>query len=164
MLSNVIRAYDDTIELMIPEEFEEIAPDHIKGRFKNNKPDVLYEHKTNKAMITLTKSDSIVFSDDVESRLSEYYIAYQRSVAGFANSKLAIKTLEGDRKIGTFHYTSTSIDRDWLNFFVLLEIEGKEAVITLHCFAEDSPLLGIKFMQVLNSIRYLQESSFEKEP
>ena len=163
MLSNKIRAFDETIELMIPEEFEEIMSDQIKGRFKNNKPDVLYEHKIMKAMITLTKSDLTVFSADVESRLSEYYIAYQRSVAGFANSQLAIKTLYCSRKIGTFHYTSTSIDRDWLNFFVLLEVDGQEAVITLHCSREDSPLLGMKFMQVLNSIRYLQDASIEKE-
>lgn len=45
-----------------------------------------------------------------------------------------------------FHYTSTTTEK-LLNYVVLACVDGKEALITMHCDINDCPAYAEKFMK-----------------
>ena len=152
MMNNTISVLDDKVRLNIPDEFSIMSDEEAKHFFQNTTPDILYGIEDKKAFISITKTDIKIEDDNIDSRLAQYYELYRRSVANFSNGKLAKRTLNNGKPIGAFHYTSTSAERNLLNFFVLFPLDDNEVVMTMHCSAEDSPILGGKFMQVANTI------------
>lgn len=152
MLSKEVRFYDEKLSICIPEEFQKLNSEQIKEYFNNNQPEFAYANEEKRAVITITKTNTELFDESLEDRLVEYYNIYQRSVANFSNGNMAKRMCLGGSKIGMFHYTSTSIERDLLNFFCLLVIDTCEVMVTLHCAIIDSPIFGKKFMEVVNSI------------
>lgn len=68
---------------------------------------MLYGIEEKKAFISITRTDTAIAEEDLEKRISEYYQAYSRSVANFANGGIAKRILQDGTTIGDFHYTST---------------------------------------------------------
>lgn len=151
-MGKVVSFYDEKLSISIPEEFERLHTEQIKNYFNNSQPEFAYAYEDKRAVITITKPDIELSENNLEDRLVEYYNIYQRSVANFSNGNMAKKLCNSGKKIGMFHYTSTSVERDLLNFFCLLSLDDKEVMVTLHCAILDSPELGKKFMDVINSI------------
>ncbi len=151
-MNTEVRFYDEKLSISIPEEFKKLNAEQTKEYFNYSQPEFAYANEEKKAIITITKTNTELFDESLEDRLVEYYNIYQRSVANFSNGNMAKKLCVGGSKIGMFHYTSTSVERDLLNFFCLLAVDTCEVMVTLHCAIADSPILGKKFMEVVNSI------------
>ena len=100
----------------------------------------------------MSRAEIRLEASDIEKRLNEYHHVYSRSTANFGNVRMAKKHLDQGGEIGAFQYTSTTVERDLRNLFVLLSVEGKETVITMHCSAQDALTVRKSFMKILDSI------------
>lgn len=102
--------------------------------------------------MSVLKTDYKTSGVAIDERIVEYCDLYKRSVPNFDNFKIAKKKTKSGVDIAAFYYTSTSPERDLYNFFILTSLDESELIFTLHCSAENAPLFGMKFMNILNSI------------
>ena len=152
IMNNTIFLYDDTLKLELPDSFVKYVKEDVQKCFQGDAPDFVYGIEDRKTIVSITKTNIDIKAEDFDTRLQEYYTLYSRNVPSFSAGKLVKKELNDGNEIGAFQYISTSAERDLLNFFVLLPLNKKECIITMHCSIEDGFYYGLTFMHILNSI------------
>lgn len=152
MQNSLISLFGEKVKMKIPEEFTLMTTEQAKLFFLGTVPEILYGIEEKRAFISITHTDITIETENLERRITEYYQLYNRSIANFANGGLAKRLLQDGTPIGVFHYTSTTADRDLINYFALFPLKGKEVVMSMHCSIEDSLVIAKKFLEVLNSI------------
>ncbi len=150
---NKVELWDSKLRFQIPEGFEELSKHEIAKYYTSSlKPDFLFENKSNGAFIAVAALERELTAEALQSRIQEYAAGYQRVVPNFANCQIAIRKINDDKVIGMFYYTSTTINRNLLNYVVLGCLDGKEVMMTLHCNIEDCPEYAEKLMRTVNSL------------
>lgn len=81
---------------------------------------------------------------------------YQRSVPNFDNFKALSKKTKAGRDIGVFQYTSTTGKHDYLNYFILTDINSKELLFNYNIEACNCNKISNDFFIMLNSINQIQ--------
>lgn len=152
-MSREIILYENKLRFDIEDKFEDIDPDECRQYFAGQIPEKIFGIPEKKTFITVMRSGNGLEPSETEQRLNEYYYAYSRSVANFSNGKMVKRELNNGDIMGVFHFGSTTVERNLLNFFALLSVDGKEVIMTMHCSAEDSMRLGKEFVKTLDSIQ-----------
>ena len=153
-MSKQISLYDSNIVAEIPENFTLMTREEAQEFFKLEAPEQAYSNENKSAFITLNRNESELTSEGIEKRLNEYYTIHTRVVPNFKNPSLAKRSLENGVEIGAFQYTSTSATKDLYNTCLLIPVDGKEVVMTMHCDLEQAMTQGKEFMDVLASVRW----------
>ena len=152
MVMNKTELFDAKLRFQIPEGFKQVPDEEIAHYYPAKQPDILFENKENGALIAVAKLENELAADALEARIQEYAAVYQRSVPNFANCKIGKRTLPNGKQLGMFYYTSTTAQRDLLNYVVLSSLDGKEIMLTLHCNCKDCPAYAEKLMRTINSV------------
>lgn len=152
-MSKHIALYENELEFELPDEFETLDAEVCERYFNGQLPEHIYGILEKQAFITVSRKKEALKQESLEKRLNEYYHAYSRSTANFSNGKMVKKALDNGKAIGAFHFSSTTVERNLLNFVVLFDTAGYETIMTMHCGAKDSMKLGKLFMETLDSIR-----------
>ncbi len=160
-MSKRISLYDSNIVAEIPEDFTCMSREEAEEFFKLEMPEQVYSNRNKSAFITLNRNGQELTSEGIEKRLNEYYTIHTRVVPNFKNASLAKRSLENGVEIGALQYTSTSATKDLYNTCLLIPVDGKEVVITMHCELEQAMTQGKEFLDVLASIEW--EENNEKQ-
>lgn len=152
MLTKTHSLFDDKITIGVPEGFAELNDQETSLYYKNERPNIVFANKEKGAILTLSILEQPLKSSEVEARVQEYVVLYQRSIPNFANCKVAMRPIDENNNIGIFCYTSTTTEKNLLNYVVIACVDGKETLITMHCDINDCPLYAEKFMKSINSI------------
>lgn len=152
MLTKCETIFDGKLTLGVPEDFVELSEQEIGEYYRNEKPSKVFANKDKGAILSASLLEQTLEVENVEKRIQEYAVLYQRSIPNFANCKIAKRPLDNGTYIGIFHYTSTTVDKNLFNYIVLACVDGKEALITMHCDINDCPAYAEKFMKAINSI------------
>ena len=158
-MSREINLYENKLRFNIEDEFVDMEPDECRQYFSGQTPEKIFSIPEKKAFITVMRSGNRLEPPETEKRLNEYYYAYSRSAANFSNGKMVKRELNNGDAMGVFHFGSTTVERNLLNFFALLSVDGQEVIMTLHCAAEDSMRLGKEFVKTLDSVQVDYEGS-----
>ena len=158
-MSREINLYENKLRFNIEDEFVDMEPDECRQYFSGQTPEKIFSIPEKKAFITVMRSGNRLEPPETEKRLNEYYYAYSRSAASFSNGKMVKRELNNGDAMGVFHFGSTTVERNLLNFFALLSVDGQEVIMTLHCAAEDSMRLGKEFVKTLDSVQVDYEGS-----
>lgn len=152
-MSREINLYENKLRFNIEDEFEDMDPNECRQYFARQTPEKIFGIPDKKAFITVMRSGNGLEPSETEKRLNEYYYAYSRSAANFSNGKMVKRELNNGGVMGVFHFGSTTVERNLLNFFSLLSVDGQEVIMTMHCAAEDSMRLGKEFVKTLDSVQ-----------
>lgn len=158
-MSREIILYENKLRFNIEDEFVDMEPDEYRQYFSGRMPEKIFGIPEKKAFITVMRSGNGLELPETEKRLNEYYYAYSRSAANFSNGKMVKRELNNGHVMGVFHFGSTTVERNLLNFFALLSVDGQEVIMTMHCAAEDSMHLGKEFVKTLDSVQVDYEGS-----
>lgn len=152
-MSREINLYENKLRFNIEDEFEDMDPNECRQYFAGQTPEKIFGIPDKKAFITVMRSENGLEPLETEKRLNEYYYAYSRSAANFSNGKMVKRELNNGGVMGVFRFGSTTVERNLLNFFSLLSVDGQEVIMTMHCAAEDSMRLGKQFVKTLDSVQ-----------
>ena len=144
------------IQLILPDEYEEITAEEKDAYISSGKVDYLYAQKASRLLFTATKTGNALKDEDVPRSITTYLQLFTRMVPGFVKGQMLQKNICG-KTVAILTYKSNAPDRDLFNIAVLLSLDGAEYQFHFVCTLSDAPEHMYSFLSVLESMTLCEE-------